>query len=142
MLNMLPTPSLADLLYAFFRAPSFDGELIAGPWRRRGDAVHWLSRSAWSLRAISEWHRSFHPDRPVRFWVPDFFCSQSLAGLRGEATALQFYPIDENLRPNWKECRILAKSGPPDVFLVVHYHGLPADVKGATEFCGQHRAVL
>lgn len=139
---MLPTPSPGDLLKTLFGSKVHDGKTAAAPWIRRGDAVHWLVRSAWSLQAIADWHHSFHPERPVRCWVPDLFCSQSLAGLRGGEKELLFYPVDDELRPDWEACRRMAKAGPPDVFVLVHYFGIPSDTTVAGDFCGKQRAVL
>ena len=134
---MLPTPSLIDLGKAFLSRRTFGDSFVATPWLRNGDLPQWLARSAWSLKVIARWRHSFHPERKVRWWLPNFFCSQSLAGLRGGGNDLVFYTLDDRCHPDWGACRKLAETAAPDVFVLVHYFGIPSDVVGAVAFCEQ-----
>jgi len=107
------------------------------PWKGSGEDAHFYSRSAWSLafavRACLE-HRG---KANGVVYLPDYFCSQSLIPLRHrKEIKLVFYPIDRLLSPNWSAIHDLAeREGVPDVFLLVHYFGFPADGRRAAQLC-------
>lgn len=102
----------------------------------------WFSRSAWSLRTVAAWRWQLKPDARVCVWLPDFFCDQSLGGLREAGATLVFYPITAGLVPDWTACGELAQAQPPDVFVLVHYFGVAGPAKIAAEFSRRHGAVF
>lgn len=139
---MLPVPALADLARAFLSKARPDDAALATPWARPSDVINWFSKSAWSLALITRWIQSESSADPVVVWVPDFFCNQSLAGIREAGAKIVFYPVDEGRLPDWTVCNRLAKETKPDVFIAVHFFGIETDLVGTREFCNRHRAVI
>ena len=135
-----PLPTWFSLGRALLRPPR-DVDLAA-PWRREGEIAGWLSRSAWSLALIALWRKRSAPASPVRIWMPQFFCNESLVPLRQIGVPLVFYPLDDNLVPDMRACRALADANAPDIFVLVHYFGQPAPAAAARDFCARHGAWL
>lgn len=142
MINFLPVPEWRHLLGALRRGVDPTDAQLAAPWMRAGDLVYWFSRSAWSLQVIAAWRQTFSPERPINFWVPDYFCNQSLVGVRATGVNLVFYPVNERLAPDWDRCRVAGAERAPHVFLLVHYFGQANDGPGAREFCNRHQAIF
>jgi len=140
MIAMLPAVRFADWLRAGC-APLPDRDELAAPWCGAQGKGHWFSRSAWSLRIVARWKKTLAPAETVRVWVPDFFCEQSLGGLREDGVELVFYPITAGYAPDWAACGELAGRGPPGVFVLVHYFGLAGPAREALDFSRRHGAV-
>ena len=141
MITMTPLPRWLDLSAALLPGSGPDDGALAEPWRRGGEAAFWFSRSAWALQAIVLWWESLHGRRPS-LWLPDYFCNHPTAPLRRSETRLVFYPVGDDLEPDWGECRTMAAAGPPDLFVLVHYFGLAADAGRARAFCDAEGALL
>ncbi len=139
MITGAPLPSWTEL--AALLGGGANGGLAASPWASPADRVVWFSRSAHSLAAIAaSWQRRH--GRLPRLWIPDYFCNASLGPSRRAGVPLTFYPVGQDLAPDWEECRRLARAAAPDLFLAVHYFGLPADMAVALEFCRHEGALL
>ena len=76
------------------------------------------------------------------FGFLDYFCNQSLVPLRKVGVDLQFYPVGQDMLPDWKKCRNLAKNSSPDLFLFVHYFGQLSDCHGVRSFCNERKALI
>ena len=139
MITITPEATWSDLAEMIAGAGS-DGELAA-PWRRRGERAFLLSRSAWAMQAIALWWRR-HRDAAPCFWLPDYFCNQSVAPLREIEAELVFYPVGTDLNPRWADCVALAETARPDLFVLVHYFGIPGDAARARRLCGKTGALL
>src|SRR3990167_9666640 len=118
-----------------------DNEL-ALPWLRNGYTAYWFARSSRSLEVIVRWRQTFSDQQQLNVWVPDYFCNQSLYGVRSSGARIVFYPITETMSPNWQCCKVLACETSPHIFLLPHYFGKSADLLGAQNFCRQHRSVF
>ncbi|MBA4382857.1 MAG: hypothetical protein C0406_09855 [Sideroxydans sp.] len=106
------------------------------PWQRSGQQLLFFSRSAWSLVAAAKGCRRNRGEEQPIVYLPDYFCNQSLAPLWQETIRLVFYPIRQNLCPDWPAIYCLIKAeGVPDAFVLVHYFGFPSEVRQAVEFC-------
>lgn len=134
MLTHSPLPSWSSLFSAVVDEPSTESAL-SEPWKRTGETAGWLSRSAWSLALIAQWRQALCGKTPIRVWVPDYFCNASLIPLRGTGVKLVFYRVDADRNPDLDSCRELAVSDPPDVFVLVHYFGRPANTAPSRDFC-------
>jgi len=141
ILTLAILPSWASLFRALWKPP-IRSELLAAPWCRDGETAGWFSRSAWSLAQIALWRLQKEKSGHITVWIPDYFCNSSLTPIRELNTKLVFYPINENLQPDYKACKILAQSDPPDLFLIVHYFGCPFPAAPASEFCFKYNAWL
>ena len=97
MITVTPEATWSDLA-AMFAGAGGDGELAA-PWRREGERAYLLSRSAWAMQAIALWWQR-HRDAAPCFWLPDYFCNQSVAPLRETEAELAFYPVGTDLNPS------------------------------------------
>ena len=102
----------------------------------------WFSRSAWSLVAIVNcWQKVTGKTEPA-FWIPGYFCNSSLKPLRSTHANLMFYPITAKMEPDYNACREMSKHNSPDIFLLTHYFGEPANAAKASEFCAHTGAWL
>ena len=137
----VPTPSLRTWARALSRRPLSD-QALAEPWCRDSDQAFWLSRSAHALRIVAA--LSTPPGRAgqVCVWIPDYFCGTALDPLRAAGARLVFYPLTPKLHPDYPACRAMAVDGAPDVFVLVHFFGLPAPVTEAAEFSRRHACLL
>jgi len=112
-------------------------------WTEDSGAVQgWLSRSSWSLALIADWRRQSKEPESISVWVPDYFCNESLFLLREMGVNLHFYPIMNDLTPNYPIIRQYARVSKPDIFLLVHYFGQPVQTHPAHDFCKQENAWL
>jgi hypothetical protein len=141
-LGISPTLNWSLFIASLFRGSNKGSQQINKIWCGDKDKAHWLSKSAWSLNAIIKWWEKVYEQEAPNFWLPDYFCNQSLDLVRRTDAKLIFYPIDENLIPDWDKCRELAILSPPDIFLMVHYFGKEADGKGAKKFCHKNRSLF
>lgn len=115
---------------------------LASPWKRGSERAFWFSRAAWALKILVHWcEQTKRPEKPV-LWLPDYFCNQSTLPARDAGARLIFYPIGADLEPNWDACKSLLKSDKPDLFVLVHYFGKPANGARARSFCDNVGASL
>lgn len=143
MISLAPPLSFRHLIRAVLRPdPNVSDRKLAMPWLRAGYQPFWFSKSAWSLVVITQWFQSVHPKPQCHVWIPDYFCNQSLVGLRSNSITLVFYPIDASMQPDWAACNALAQKKPPHLFLLVHYFGQVSHVMGARDFCHRHQAIF
>jgi DegT/DnrJ/EryC1/StrS aminotransferase family len=133
MLTAAPLPDWSSLIRAAFglrRAVD-----VAAPWRGPGDVAGWLSHSAWSLALVAQWRKRAAAGPAVTVWVPDLFCNASLVALRATGATLVFYPLNQDLTPDFAAFQSLPDAKPPDVFLLVHFFGRPSNGAAAREYC-------
>jgi selenocysteine lyase/cysteine desulfurase len=143
MTTAAPLPTVGDLLHVFSAATA-DGsdQALAAPWRQSAETAFWLSRSAWALAVLVQWHRNQFRSVAPRLWLPDYFCNQSTAAARDAGAEIRFYPVDADLTPRWDDCARLADRVPPDLFVMVHFFGAAQPMATAQKFCRDHHATL
>lgn len=139
MITGAPLPGWGELAALF--GGSAAGAAVAAHWAEPTEKTLWFSRSAWALAAITTAWRRKHGRLP-RLWVPDYFCNASLDPVRQAGVPLTFYPVGPDLVPDWEQCRRLALSAAPDLFIAVHYFGFATDLRTAREFCRLEGALL
>lgn len=142
MSTAAPLPRLAALMAAAFAAVP-DGDALAMPWQSAAAGprhAQWFSRSAFALAALAAARQGEGKYRPL--WLPDYFCNQSSGPSRLAGAPILHYPITADLAPDWPACHKLATKRPPDLFLLVHYFGRPADGTAARAFCDSFGATL
>lgn len=140
-LTNVPLPTWRNLGTAMLGHVQTDTELSA-PWRRPGDSAFWLSRSAWSLLVIAQCWKHLKGQTTITVWVPDFFCNASLDPLRNIGVQIQFYPLTDEMGPDFDVCRTMAEERSPDLFVLVHYFGKPTLAEDAVVFCREKNAWL
>lgn len=104
--------------------------------------LRWHESSAVALAALCQEHLSGNSDQHLNFWLPAYFCGQSLRYLRGIGVQLCFYPLDDNLLPDYPSMRQMAENAPPFMLLHVHYFGRIASQKQSREFADKTGALL
>ncbi|MBF0130135.1 MAG: DegT/DnrJ/EryC1/StrS family aminotransferase [Alphaproteobacteria bacterium] len=140
MITTAPLPRWGDLA-SFPFAAGLPDHVLGAPWRGDAGGTVWFSRGALALGIVARWWEESHRRLP-RVWVPDFFCEQSLGPLRRVGAEIVFYPIAPDLRPKWDVCHVWARTAPPDLFLLVHYFGIPGDLAPAREFRDEFGTIL
>jgi hypothetical protein len=141
MTTHIPLPEWTDLIAAALSLPP-DEDALSKSWRGQDNAAIWYSRGSWVLAAVAKQLAQSKTASPLKFWIPDYFCNQSTVALREVGAKLVFYPIGEDLVPDWQRCDAMAKEEQPDIFLAVHYFGRPMDMARARQFCDSHEALL
>lgn len=136
-----PLPNFSTLFRLFLPMKN-NGEGLLKNWHREGECAIWLSRSGWSLALLSNL-RLQKSKVKINIWIPDYFCNSSLLLLRKTNCNLIFYPVQENMEPDYKNFKdLVASAGPPDIFLIVHYFGKPVPAYPIVEFCKKHSTWL
>ena len=142
-MQTLPTASLKDLLTSFLSLDINQGTDVMHPWYRKNEIAYRFSKSSVSLALIANWvQKNCTNNKRISVWVPDFFCNQSLIPLRQVGVDLQFYPVDQDMLPDWKKCKELATKFSPDLFLFVHYFGQLSDCQGVRAFCNERKTLI
>ncbi|HEB80011.1 MAG TPA: hypothetical protein ENI79_06020 [Rhodospirillales bacterium] len=144
MITITPLPAWGSLLAPLTGAAATDVKL-AEPWLAPGSGdvqAVWFSRAAWAMQALVRWRQSLNGGEKPRLWLPGYFCNQSTFPAREAGARIVFYPVDMDLAPDWAQCRRMAAEAPPDLFILVHYFGAPADAAEAKAFCRETGALL
>ncbi|MEQ8195214.1 MAG: DegT/DnrJ/EryC1/StrS family aminotransferase [Rhodospirillales bacterium] len=134
-------PSFGHLAAAL-KSCLISDDALFGPWRRENDRSFPFSRAAWALKTLVDAYEAAANKPNAVLWLPDYFCNQPLSPLRRTGETLRFYPVNERLEPDWAALEAYAESEPPNLFILVHYFGNPADTTAARSFCDRHGAAL
>lgn len=138
---MAPLPTWRQLS-AVISSGNLSEEELTNPWLRQNDVALMFSRSACALYAIILWWQFvFKKNNPV-IWIPDYFCNESLYAIRDTSAIIIFYPINNQFQPNWELCTELALVSPPDIFILVHYFGIPSDAVATLDFCRKRSSLI
>ena len=92
--------------------------------------ARWTNRSRFLLQAIVASSKE-----KGAIWIPSYFCEEALQALRLEKNQIVFYPVDENLYPDWNWCWDNARAHAPQWFLLCHHFGIANQTSAAKEFC-------
>jgi dTDP-4-amino-4,6-dideoxygalactose transaminase len=133
-----PIPKIGDIFKALF---TFSSIKASNYWVKSDEICLSLSRSAYSIKLVSDWRQNINREKQIVIWLPDFFCNESLEPLRQSNVKLVFYPVDENSIPLWSNISN-KKFDPPDIFFLVHYFGNLSPSEKVSEFCKKHCAWL
>ena len=75
----------------------------------------------------------------VTVWLPGYFCNEALEPLRSLPLVMRFYPMQDDLSPDWHVLEKWASSDSvPQIFVLVHYFGFPNVIEEARSFCDQY----
>jgi hypothetical protein len=136
---MKPEPSIADLRHLLKFRWDGPGVDLVKPWLRQGDSSLFMSRSSWAMAAVADAVAlSLH--RPANVLIPEYFCDQALWPLRSRGHHLQFFPVDQNARPDWDQLKVFEDQA--DVFILPHFFGHANDALNARAFCDRAGAIL
>jgi hypothetical protein len=105
--------------------------------------VRLFARGTHALAAAVEGVRATAGAASIELWLPGYFCNPALSLVRGLPASLHFYPVTEELAPDWERIQVSGSgAGQPRVFLLAHYFGFPAPGEQARAFCAAHGMVL
>ena len=139
----IPAAPLPDLWSLLRTASAYDFTGERWAHSQQESIVRVYRRGSFALAAGAEAVRRRAGSERVTVWVPDYFCNEALDPLRCLPVALRFYPILEDLTPDWPVIESsIANQSEPHVFMLVHYFGFPNATRVALEFCDRHRMVL
>ena len=137
-----PLLNVTDIIKLLF-SKKINKTKILNIWRKKGESAIFLSKSSWSLALISLLKKKENQNSEISIWIPSFFCNESLSILRSTNAKIVFYPISENLEPNYDSFQKLKdKNGRPDIFLLAHFFGKPVGTVRTQEFCRSNNAWL
>jgi len=141
MTTLVPLPQISKLVSALIPAT---GKAFPPPdtWAKNGETASWYSRGSFVIRSIAEMSLDKGKREGLWLWFPDYFCNSSTVPARETGFELCFYPVQEDLQPDWEQCRQIAKVRPPAFFMLVHYFGHLSDSIPAREFCDEFGALL
>ena len=123
-LNLAPQPSIINVVRAAcMKIPRLSD--LSSPWLSDSAEIFWVSRTAWSLEILARWQLEVRAKSSLNVWIPDYFCNAALEPLRKTGANLVFYPINLDYTLNRKHIAELTESQKPDIFIHVHYFGLP-----------------
>ncbi|MBI4061616.1 MAG: hypothetical protein HY403_09315 [Elusimicrobia bacterium] len=122
-----PLPAIAGLIRALPAVKSSEGE----PWLRgdRGRRAAFYGRGSAALAVAASVLRE-NAAGGWKLWVPEYFCGDALAPARRLGIPLSFYPVKEDLSPDFPE-----DLAGPGALLLVHYFGFPNAAAAAGAAC-------
>jgi hypothetical protein len=138
--HFAPIPKCKYLVKALFASPS-NGNL----WLSEipGGSVHLYSRGLYALADGVKIILGNRGKNEGKVWLPDYFCKEPLILLRNNNIFLDFYPIKEDLSPDWDAIENdIRKTSLPDIFILVHYFGFSNQVDKARVFCDTYKIDL
>ncbi len=141
MATFQPLPRWQDFL-PNFRKKKDDLENLLNNWIIEDGGAFWFSRSSQVIATIGRFWQKNNGRQNLTIWFPEYFCNQSTLPIRNVGARLVFYPIKEDLSPNWSKCMELAEDKPPDLFVIVHYFGAVNDGLMAKTFCQKFEALV
>jgi len=141
MTTLVPLPQISKLVAALVPGT---GKAFppSDTWAKNGETSSWYSRGSFAIRSVAEMSLDRGEREGLRLWFPDYFCNSSTVPARETGFELCFYPIKEDLQPDWEQCRQIAANRPPAFFMLVHYFGHLSDSVPAREFCDEFGALL
>ena len=139
-LPVSPLLHISSLMKALISVPS-DGLMWSGSEPEFITHFYWQGRQA--LAAGINVFRKANNAASIVVWAPDYFCNEALENVRLLPAKINFYPVNQDLTPNWSELEGLVKPRTEgQVFILVHYFGFPNAVGPARIFCRQHGMLL
>ena len=79
---------------------------------------------------------------PINILLPAYFCGQSLKFLRNNEVTFKFYPVNDQLLPDFDNFDGNLLSGNLDAFVHVHFFGSQTQCKKSIDFVRSRNAVL
>lgn len=101
----------------------------------------YTSSSAASMRMIFD-SCIEQQEKNITVLVPAYFCQETLNDAYTDRVRYLYYPICQDLNPDWKEVKALCAKEHIDVMIFCHYFGMYRDVDRTKNFCMQKKIVL
>lgn len=135
-----PLPGVKSLVWAL-TARAFPAERwLQG---RQGYMALTYHRGSFALAAGLEAVRRNAAIESVAVWIPAYFCNEALDPVRFLSVKIKFYPIQQDLTPDWSYLGSqVERQVKPQVLVLVHYFGFPNALEKARNFCDQYGMML
>lgn len=102
-----------------------------------------LAESCMSIHMILNSIRVVEGKEYVRILVPDYFCNQTLYSFQDTWMEIVFYPIMQDMDPDWDYLKTWTKENHFDAMLFTHYFGkYYGSISRAKEICKNRDAIL
>lgn len=141
-MSLSPLPSWKSLIFSFIYLINKKSPNSKKWLNNKSQNYYWFSRSAYSLWIINKWWKNFTDNSTSNIWIPNYFCDEPLSLLRADKPNFYFYPIKDNLTPDWEKCYEKASKSKISIFILVHYFGKPSEGKNARDFCDKNECIL
>ena len=123
-----PLPSLSSLIRAPLSQPS-----SGRTWSGKENYTSYYSRARWGLADAVRIFLSIRGDGEI--YLPEYFCEEAMGPLREIPAKIRFYPVQEDLQPDWDRLKSMGNNGAGRAILIlVHYFGFPNNVDKAGQF--------
>lgn len=124
-----PLPTLSSLIRATLSQPS-----SGNTWSGKENYISYYSRARWGLADAVRVFLSIRGNGEI--YCPEYFCEEAMGPLRKIPAQIRFYPVQEDLQPDWDRLMSMRNKGSGKaILIIVHYFGFPNNVDKAGEFC-------
>lgn len=103
---------------------------------------YFMAESCMSIKLVLSAVRESERKDRVTIWLPAYFCSQTYYSFKEDWVDSIFYPVNEQLEPDWNWIKEKTKEKNADCLLYVHYFGEYRDISKARQYCNNHGAIL
>ncbi len=124
-----------------FREPWLAGSELAAIWQRDAGETFALSRATHALTVIMALLARRGVAAP-EVWVPAYYCENALGPLRQGGARLRFFPVRDDMAPDWAMIEQMADSGAPHLFVLPHFFGVENEAGEAQAFCRRVGSLL
>src|SRR3972149_2545670 len=125
-----PLSTLTTLVKAIWAQPSAGRVWSA----ERSNRILFYSRARWGLADAVQLLIGDKDNGVI--WCPEYFCEEAMGPLRSISKKVRFYPVLEDLRPDWSRIKAAGIKGSiSSVLILVHYFGFPNDIGTAQQYC-------
>jgi perosamine synthetase len=80
--------------------------------------------------------------RGEKILVPDFICDVLLHPILQAGLIPFYYPVTQDLVPDWRTLELIATSSSCQALIMVHYFGQPQNIEQFRLFCSRHNLLL
>lgn len=102
-----------------------------------------LAESCMSINLILNAIRGVGKKNRIKILVPDYFCNQTLYSFQEDWMDIFFYPIVQDMNPDWDYLKSWTKENKFDSLLFTHYFGkFYRNISRAKEICKNYNAIL
>lgn len=134
-----PLPEPRAIIRSLIMPPSSGARWTAG----QDSVVRLFARGTHALTAGIDAVLRKTKASALTLWVPGYFCYPVLSLVCQLPVRLRFYPVLEDLSPDWDHIDPSAiAADQAQAFLLVHFFGFPGPASQARAFCDRHRMVL
>ena len=100
--------------------------------------IHYFSHARSGFKLFLQ---SINKATKNKILLPDFICDTLVEAIKEANFEFQFYPIKDDLEPNWKDIETMDLTNVYGI-IMVHYFGQPQNINKFTNFCKLNKILL